>query len=87
MGTHKNRILSVMRSFVLVFLIIIVPCKLYSMSLSFTWDANTEPDVGGYRIFTHTEGGSYDYNNPAWEGTATTCTIYDTMKVLTLMNS
>lgn len=43
--------------------------------VTLAWDANTEPDLAGYRIFKHAEGGSYDYANPDWQGTATTCSI------------
>jgi len=31
----------------------------------------------GYRIFSREKSQSYDYANPAWEGTDTSCTIYD----------
>ena len=43
--------------------------------ISLAWDANTDP-VDGYMIFCRAEGEEFDFNNPAWEGTATTCTIY-----------
>ncbi len=32
--------------------------------------------MAGYRVFYRQEGQNYDYNNPAWQGTDTTCTIY-----------
>ena len=40
------------------------------------WDANTDPDLEGYKIFARQETEpSYDYNNPAWQGTETTCSF------------
>ena len=51
------------------------PTLAHAFSLSFAWDANTEPDIAGYRVFSREDGQNYDYNNPDWEGTETNCTI------------
>jgi hypothetical protein len=41
------------------------------------WAANGEDDLAGYRIFHRQDGANYDYDNPSWEGTNTTCTVYN----------
>ncbi len=55
----------------------LLPQTVYSADITLAWDANGEDDLAGYRIYVRQEGQSYDYSNPAWEGTETTCTIYD----------
>jgi len=53
------------------------PCSVWAVNATLTWNANTEDDLAGYRIFYREEGQSYNYNSPAYEGTATTCIIPD----------
>jgi len=45
--------------------------------LSFAWNANTQPELAGYKVFYRQKGQNYDYNNPAWDGTENICTIND----------
>jgi hypothetical protein len=60
----------------LLFIMFLSPATIaHGLDLSFAWDANTESDLAGYRVFYREEGQSYDYNNPAWQGTETNCTI------------
>ncbi len=49
----------------------------FALDVTFQWSPNSEPDLAGYRVFHRVEHETYDYGYPAWEGTATTCTIYD----------
>ncbi len=59
-----------------VFLFLLcAPVTAQATTVTLAWDANTEPDLAGYRIFARAEGESYDYDHPDWEGTETTCTL------------
>ena len=53
------------------------PCNVYSVDVTLSWQENSEEDLAGYRVFCRQEGQSYDYDDPAWEGSNTTCTIYN----------
>jgi hypothetical protein len=48
-----------------------------STQVTLEWSPNDEPDLAGYRVFFREEGQSYNYADPSWEGTDTTCTIYN----------
>jgi len=58
-----------MKGLILVLVILLVPIFAWSAgtSVNFIWDANTEPDLAGYRMFWHAEGDTYDYTNPVVE--------------------
>ncbi len=62
----------------LAFALIFFPPGIASAAqVTLAWDENSEPDLAGYRVFCRQVGQDYDFNNPAWEGTQTTCEIYD----------
>ena len=56
--------------------LLLFPQNVYAVDVTLTWNENTEEHLAGYRVFYRQEGQSYNYNQPAWEGTDTTCTIY-----------
>jgi PKD repeat protein len=63
--------------FTLSFLFFLVHNSSAVTQVSLQWDPNSEPDVAGYRIFIREQSQSYDYAAPSWEGTDTSCTIYN----------
>jgi len=67
--------LSFLPFIIVTLLLLLSPHSARAADVTLAWDANTEADLAGYRIFYREEGQNYDYNNPGWEGTATTCTI------------
>jgi len=62
------------------------PQNAYSVDIVLAWDANTENDLDGYKIFRRVEGESYNYDDPVLEvhfnepgenPQEPTCTIYN----------
>jgi len=84
MNTYKNK-KNPGFSFFLpsIFVFLVIACILFSpnmasaVQVTLEWDANSEPDLAGYRAFLRQEDQNYNFYNPAWEGTETTCTIFD----------
>ena len=57
-------------------------CVANAVDVTVEWDANTETNLEGYRLFCREEGDEYNYEYPDWEGTAITGTITDLAKGL-----
>jgi hypothetical protein len=49
----------------------------YGAQVTLAWEAGEGPAPAGYEVFFREEGQSYDFGDPAWEGTGTSCTIFD----------
>lgn len=47
----------------------------FATEVTLAWDANSESDLAGYRIFQRVPDALYNYLAPDWEGTAITCTL------------
>jgi len=61
----------------LIFILLLSTQNVYSLDATLVWNFNSEENLAGYRIFYRENGQSYDYKEPAWEGSETTCTIYN----------
>ena len=53
------------------------PATASGYQVTLVWDENSETNLAGYRVFCRQVDQSYDYDTPAWEGTGTTCTVFD----------
>lgn len=56
--------------------ILFSPALIQAAQVTLAWDAN-DPTPIGYRLYQRTEGSSYNYTQPAWTGSETTCTLCD----------
>lgn len=61
---------------VITFLSLFFALPAQADQVSLAWDANA-PTPSGYRLYQREAGQAYDYSNPVWTGTQTTCTLPD----------
>ena len=47
----------------------------YASEVSLIWDPVIHPELDGYKMFYRKQSQPYDYTNPIWVGTETTCTV------------
>ncbi len=71
MGNEMKLILS------FIFLLFNFTIPVYALDITLRWSPNTEPNLAGYRAYYREESQPYDYENPYWESTDPSCTIYD----------
>jgi hypothetical protein len=48
-----------------------------AVDVSLAWDPVIHPDLAGYKMFYRETSKSYDYLDPVWTGTESTCTVFD----------
>jgi hypothetical protein len=69
------------QNFLLIFALLVIGAAVFSPHLVFAaqvtlaWDANSESDLAGYRLFVRQQGQSYNYGSAAWQGSSTSCRI------------
>ena len=44
---------------IIFFILLLSPCVSYADEVNFVWDANTEYDLAGYRVYVKQEGSDY----------------------------
>ena len=58
------------------FTILLTPALLLAAQVTLAWDAN-DPTPEGYCLYQRTDNSTYDYSQPTWTGSGTTCTVAD----------
>ena len=73
---HKKHIVHYSKILITIgyYLFVVAPLILSADQVTLQWDANN-PAPEGYRIYQRLAGQSYDYDQVAWTGTTTSCTI------------
>jgi len=71
-----KKVTSLLIIFFFAFAIVTIPAVATNVDITLAWDHNAEDDLAGYRIFVKSDG-TFDYDNPDWEGLkgTNTCTI------------
>ena len=58
----------------LIIVLMVTPSLVHAAQVTLAWDGN-DPMPDGYRLYQHLENQNYDFNQPAWEGSATSCSL------------
>ena len=62
----------------IILILLLSTQNLLSAEVTLAWDASSDPNLDGYKIYYRQKSETYNYDHPAWTGnhTETTCTIY-----------
>lgn len=66
--------MKLLKGFALFLSIMLLSSIVSAAEVLLAWDPNID-EVTGYRVFATRVGEDYDYTNPLYDGTATSCTI------------
>jgi hypothetical protein len=67
--------LSAKRVALIIFLTILFPSMAIARDVTLAWDANTDSNLAGYRLYARESAQAYDYSDHEWQGTAIQCTV------------
>jgi hypothetical protein len=66
---------TLLRALILIVLILSYSPAAHAVQVTLAWDPPATGTVDGYRVFSRLSGESYNYSQPVWDGTATTCPL------------
>lgn len=56
-------------------ILLLLSSSVWAAQVTLAWDAVTESNQEGYRIYANKAGQAYNYSNPVWEGPDSTATV------------
>lgn len=70
-----QRLIATVTFLVLVLIFAIPFSTMADCEVTLQWDPNSEPDIAGYKLFMRTEGSTYDFTWPEWQGSTNQCAV------------
>ena len=72
---HLRRLVPVCLAWITLVVLLAYGPVVYALQVTLAWDPPASGTVDGYHVFSRLAGQSYNYSQPAWQGSATTCTL------------
>ena len=63
------------RLFLIMIMVLLMASVCMASDVTLSWDANSEPDIAGYRLYKSLVSGEYSTNDMKDVGNVTTCTF------------
>ncbi|MGA1842195.1 MAG: PKD domain-containing protein [bacterium] len=71
----RFRFALILSSVIILLLILLSPKIVYSFDITLAWNMAEVEELAGFKTFYREEGQDYNYDNPAWDGNVSACTI------------